>query len=285
MFKHILIPISSEYYSKELLKRSITLAETLHSKLHIVYIIEEKTLHKAEERVDSYRTSYERTTLKNVMVKEQMKAADTIVFNNVKEFLSNREIIVEETILEGEFSEVITQELQRKKYDLVLMGFDKQCLLNYRVFDHIDIPLWVVSKSGKKSILAICSNLAPNKKVPHISMQLSKVFNWDLRFLFIVDPQDSVEVDEHLQRSGKKTQEELLKNAQIFAQEMKHQGYNTEIVIGPLEKETAKAARQQGSTLIVVGREQKQHHLLDLTGKSIKRKIAENCDYSVLFIN
>jgi len=285
MFDHILIPISSENYSQEILKRSVSLVETLNSKLHILYIIEEKTLHRAEERIESYRTSYEKQALKQVMVKEHMKTADAIIFEDVKHFLSKRGLFVEETIVEGEFSDVIIRELQRRHYDLVLMGFNKQCSLRYRIFDHVNIPIWVVAEAGKRSILAVCSNLAPNQKVPEISEQLAKLFHWDLRFLYVVDVQDSVEVDPKLKRSAKKSSQELLAKGQQFVQDMKHHGFATELVMGPLEKETSKAARKYGSTLLVMGREQKKHGLLDVTGKSTKRKIAETCEYSVLFVN
>lgn len=285
MFKHILIPISSEFYSQDILERSVTLAKRLNSKLHLLYIIEEKALLKGDERVDSYRTTYERTALKQIMVNEQKKTADTVVFDSVKKYLKNKGMIIDETIVEGEYSDVIAQEVQKNKYDLVLMGFDKECLLKYRLFDHITIPVWVVAKSGEKTILAVCSNLAPNQKVPEISIALSKFFNWTLQFLYVVDTKDTVEVDTNLHRSDKKSTDELMVNAQLFSKEMQQQGYSTAIVTGSLEKETAKAAQRYDSTLVVVGREQKKPHMLNIHGKSTKRKIAENCDYSVLFVN
>ena len=44
MFKDILIPISSEYYSKEVLTRGASLYKKFGSKISLIYIIEEKTL-------------------------------------------------------------------------------------------------------------------------------------------------------------------------------------------------------------------------------------------------
>ena len=40
MFKNILIPISSEFYTKDVLKRSIFLAEKFKSIINLIYIIE-----------------------------------------------------------------------------------------------------------------------------------------------------------------------------------------------------------------------------------------------------
>ena len=44
MFENILIPISSEFYSKDILKRSVFLAEKFNSTINLVYIIEKKNL-------------------------------------------------------------------------------------------------------------------------------------------------------------------------------------------------------------------------------------------------
>lgn len=44
LFHTILIPISSEYYAKNVLKRGAFLAKTFNVPIHLVYIIEEKTL-------------------------------------------------------------------------------------------------------------------------------------------------------------------------------------------------------------------------------------------------
>jgi len=285
MFTNILIPISSEFYSKEVLKRSISLANKLQSKIHIVYIIEEKTLKKSEERMDSYRTSYERTTLKQAIFNEQTQTADSIVFEDTKQFLSTQNILVDEKIVSGEFSDVIIREVKEHHYDLVLMGFDKECSLRYRLFDHIDVPVWVVASAEQRSLLAVCSNLAPNQKVPLISQQLSTLFNWPLHLVYIVDPQDPVQVDAAGKRVGKRSLKDLVADGTAFIKEKREQGIQASIVVGPLEKEIIRAAKKHAANLIIVGREQKHHTLSGLTGKSTKRKIAEHCEYSVLFVN
>jgi len=52
MFKNILIPISSEFYSKEVLERSVLLAEKFKSSINLIYIIEEKMLDFLKHKIE-----------------------------------------------------------------------------------------------------------------------------------------------------------------------------------------------------------------------------------------
>ena len=54
---------------------------------------------------------------------------------------------------------------------------------------------------------------------------------------------------------------------------------------GSLEKETIKAAEKINANLVIVGREQKKKGLLGLPVKNLKKKLAEKCEYSILFLN
>jgi nucleotide-binding universal stress UspA family protein len=285
MFKNILIPISSEFYSKHVLQQSVFLAEKFGSKLNLVYIIEEKTLAQADRMSDAYRTHFEIEETKNEIINKQKQTADNIIFNDAKFFFKNKKIHFEEKIVEGEFSEVIKKEIEKKAYDLILMGFAKGCILNYRLLEEVNIPVWVEGKTEGKSILAICSNLAPNQKVPDVSIKLSKKLGWDLHMLYVIDVEDNVQVDENCIRSDKKPQRDLYFSGQYFVREMKDKGINIELVKGNLEKETAKAADSIKPNLIVVGREQKKKGALGLPVKNVKKKIAEKCEYSILFVN
>lgn len=285
MFNNILIPISSEFYSKRVLHQSVFLAEKFNSKLNLVYIIEEKTLAQADRMSDTYRTSLEKEETKNEIIKKQKQTADDIIFNDAKFYFKNKNIPFEEKVVEGEFSLVIKNEIRNNEYDLILMGFAKGCILNYRLLEDVNIPVWVEGKGEGNSILAICSNLAPNQKVPDVSIKLSKKLGWNLHMLYVVDVEDSVQVDENCIRSDKKTERDLYFSGQYFVREMKSKGINIDLVKGNLEKETAKAAESIKPNLIVVGREQKKKGLLGLPVKNVKKKIAEKCDYSILFVN
>lgn len=285
MFKNILIPVSSEFYRKEILERSAFLAEKFKSRINIIYIIEEKTLKQTDKLTDAYRTHYDINKTKKDIIREQRLTANGIIFDDAKLFFKNKDIPFEEKIAEGEFSEIIKNEINKKNFDLIMMGFEKECTLNYRLFDEVKIPIWIVSKDKKNSILAVCSNLAPNQKVPEISTKLSKLLNWDLHMLYIVDTQDTVEIDENGRRTAKKPQKNLIYKGEKFLEEMKKKGIKTNLVKGSLEKETIKAADKLAPTLVVIGREQKKKSILGLPVKSVKRKMAEKCKYSILFIN
>ena len=149
----------------------------------------------------------------------------------------------------------------------------------------MDIPVWVEAEGESKSILAVCSNLAPNKKVPNIGIKLSQLLEWDLNMLYVVDMEDSVQVDEHGKRSDKKPERDLVFTGQNFLEEIKNKGINVQLVKGNLEKQTLKAAESINANLVIVGREQKKKGILGLPVKHIKRKIAEKCKYSILFVN
>ena len=285
MFGNILVPVSSEFYSKKIIERSIFLAEKFKSTIDLVFIIEEKTLNQTDKISDSFRTHYSRLETSNdIIIKSRLKA-NNLILDDVKLLLKNKEISFKEKIVEGEFSSVVKRELDERSYDLVLMGFEKGCILNYRLLEDLNVPIWVESSSESRSILAVCSNLAPNQKVPDISVKLSEALGWDLQMLYVVDIGDSVEVDERGERSGRKSEEDLIFAGENFVEKMKDEGVDTRLVKGGLEKETVKAAEIIGANLVIVGREQKKKNILGLPVKNIKKKIAEKCRYSILFVN
>jgi K+-sensing histidine kinase KdpD len=288
MFKNILIPISSEFYNKEVLERSAFLAEKFNSKINIIYIIEEKTLNQTDKLSDTYRTEFDIKKTKREIIKEQMHAANGIVFDDAKTFLKNKKIPFEEKIIAGQYSNIIKNEIKEKGYDLVLMAFEKACLLNYRLLDELEIPIpiWAVSDiKGDNAILAVCSNLAPNKKVPDVSIQLSKQLGWKLHMIYVIDFEDAVEVDETLVRSMRKTEFELVKHGEIFAEEMKKQGIQVKLIKGNIEKEMLKMADKLKTKLIIIGRQQKKKGILGIPMKNMKKRLAEKCQHSILFVN
>ncbi len=285
MFKKILIPISSEFYSKELLQQSVFLAEKFDSVLNLIYIIEKKTLAQTDKESDAFRTQYEIEETKNELIQKQKQTADTIIFNDAKFYFEDKNISSKGKIVEGEFSEVVKFETTKDNYDLILMGFAKGCILNYRLLDEVDIPVWVEGKGYCESILAVCSNLAPNKKVPDISIELSKILGWKLNMLYVVDMEDSVQVDENCNRSEKMSEKDLLFKGQIFVKEMENKGIDISLVKGNLGKETTKAADKIKPSLIVVGREQKKKGILGFPVKNVRKKMVESCDYSILFVH
>jgi nucleotide-binding universal stress UspA family protein len=285
LFKNILIPISSEFYSKKVLERGVFLSKKFNSAINLVYIIEEKTFSHTDRRVDSYRTATEKEETKKELINTQKQAADNIVFNDAKQILKEKGITTEENVINGEFSDVIKQELMLKKYDLILMGFEKECTLNYRLLEDVDVPVWIEGIGDSKRILAVCTNLAPNKKVPEISIKLAQNLGWELHMLYVADIDDSVHVDEHGKRSEIKTGEDLTNLGKQFLERFKDKKIKTRLAKGSLEKETIKTAEKINANLVIVGREQKKKGKLGFPVKNLKKKLAEKCKYSLLFLN
>ncbi len=288
MFKQILIPISSEFYRTDVLERAAFLAEKFGSIITLVYIIEEKTLQQADKQSDTFRTYYDRNTTKEGTIETYKRTADSIIFQDARRFFKNAHISFEEKVSRGEFSTIINEEIKEKPYDLILMGFEKACVLNYRLMDDllVDIPIWAVSNiQGDDSILAVCSNLAPNQKVPDLSIALAKKFGWKLQMLYVVDTKDTVEVDTTLGRSTKKSEQELCAKGSFFVEQMQKQGIDAKLVTGSLEKEMMDAADALKAKLIIVGRQQKKKGTLGFPVKKMKRKLAEKCHHSILFVN
>ena len=285
MFKNILIPISSEFYTKHVFETGLILAEHFKSHITLLYIIEEKTLERTDKMSNTYRTQYDKDQMKRMIVQEQRQTAEQIIFHDAQFYFQEKNITFKEEIRKGEYSTVITSALHKTPYDLILMGFEKGCLLNYRLLDHVDVPIWIESGNKQQSLLAICSNLAPNKKVPETSLKLSKALDWPLHMIYIVDLSDAIEVDAEGQRSTRKKESELLARGNQFVKEMKAKGIQINLVKGGLEKETVKAADRLNAGLVIIGREQKKRRAFGLSSKSSKKKIAESCQYSLLFLH
>ena len=285
MFKNILVPISSEFYNKQVLKRAVFLAEKFKSKINLIYIIETKTIDQADKISDTYLSNFKINETNKQMMKGQVKTADKIVFEDAKTYFKGKKIIFEEKIFRGEFSEVIKSELEKGSFDLVLMGFEKECLLNYRLLEDANIPVWIEGKSDSRTILSVLSNLAPNQKVPDISVKLSKKLNWDLKMIYIIDTEDNVLVDEKGVRSEKKPEIDLVFAGQNFVEDFQKKKISAELVKGNLEKQIAKKAEEINANLVIIGREQKKKGPLGFPTKNIKKKMAEKCKHSILFIN
>jgi hypothetical protein len=284
VFKNILIPISSEFYSKEVFEQGAYLAERFESKVTIVYIIEEKTLSQTEKRTDTFRTRVEKEETKKVIINNQRQTADAIVFVDAKLSFDRKGISPAKKIMEGEFSTIIKNEIKDSHFDLVLMSYEKECLLKYRILNDIDIPLWVAGTPGGKTLLAICSNRTPNQNVLQMSQKLALSLNMDLSLFYIVDVEDTIAYDEHTQRFVKMSVDDLLDTGQRFVDDLQIKGIPAHMTTGSVEGKTVQTSRQLNAGLVVIGQEQKRYDMLGFPVKSINHKIVEKCKYPILFL-
>lgn len=284
-FQSILVPISSEFYLPALFQISAFLAKTFNGKVTSVYISEKRILDEVERLSDAHLSILEKEEAQYDILHEYFIQAEQIVFEDARRFFKKRNIPFVTKFIEGEFSEAIKKEVKQNYYDLIVMGYEKKCFIDYRLIDEADIPIWVEYGNDNDSILVICSNLAPNKKTPLISIQLSQLLGRKIHMKYIVDTEDPVLVDKNGVRSNEKSVEELLQYAQKFASKMKEKNITVDIITGVFEKETIKAIKEIKPRLVIIGREQKMKGIFGLPVKNIKRKIAEHSKYSLLFMN
>lgn len=286
MFKNILIPISSEFFPHQILLRGARLAADFGSDVTIIYILEEKVFQQLEKVSESFRSPYEQTETKSDLAREHKSVADSIVFDEAHRIFSSAGQTFKSKTKLGEFSAVVQQNLQEQTYDLVLMGFKKECLLYYRLLNDATVPVWIESEQhGGHCVLAVCSNISPNQKVPQMSKQLAEALGWDLHVLYVVDVQDTVEVDSNGVRSPPKSEKHLLAVGEQFVENIQRQGISAELIRGCLEREVIRATNRIPVGLVVIGREQKEHKMFGISVRNTKKKLAEKCAYSLLFIN
>jgi len=164
------------------------------------------------------------------------------------------------------------------------MGYTKEGLLKYRIFDEIAIPLWIVGRPGDRRMLAVCSNLTPNQKIPEMSQKLAQCFNWDLHLMYIVDTGEPVTFDESAQRFVKRSAPELLDAGQRFVDAMGEKGISAQLVTGGFQEITLHTAKQLNPGLVVMGQEQKRDDILGFPVKSMSHRIVEKSKYSMLFL-
>jgi len=285
LFKKILVIVSSEFYSKDVINRSMYLASKLNANVHLLYIIEEKPLIELEWQSGLHRTYYDNKEIQQEVIDKQRQTADNIIIQEIKHRYETQNISFSYDIIKGEFSKVVSKTVEQYHHDLVIMGYERGCMVDYWIINEIDVPVWIEAGGHHESILAICSNLAPNQKVPSFSMQLAKHLNWELQLLYVIDLKDSVYVDENGKRSPKKSKHDLIFSRQLFVEDLQKKGISVHTTEGSLENETIKAARTTGAGLVIIGREQKRRGRLGLPVKNIKQKMAEKSKYSLLFIN
>ena len=168
-FKRLLLPISSEFFSENIVERAGEITKIFGSEVYALYIIEEKTLKKMEEIAELFLTEKQRKEMEDSIINRGRDVAN-IIFREIEKYIP----FFKKDVTTGEFSDIIIEKAEGYNATCIIMGFEKECFLKYRLLEEIKIPVWVEIKRGK-SILGVCSNLAPNVKVPKFTLELS----WD----------------------------------------------------------------------------------------------------------
>lgn len=275
IFKKLLLPISSEFFNESVVKRAKKIIDIFSSELVVAYIVEEKTLKKMDEITMPFFAERQRKEIEEEIINENKEVAE-ILFEKIKNITGNFEKI----IVVGEYSDEINKIVKEKKITCVITAFEKECFLKYRLFEMLHIPLLVEFGEGGKNILGVCSNLAPNVRVPKFTLEIAEKFRYKPHFVYIIDKDELVEVDEE----GNKIERDLeyLKNrAKEFASRYEKFA-PIEITVGAIENEMIKYADRINADLVIIGREMKRKSLF---GKELKRELVERIKHSLLFLN
>ena len=275
IFKKLLLPISSEFFNENVIERVKNIVEVFGSELVVAYIVEKKTMKKVDEVAELFLTEEQRKEMEEEVINESKLIASHFFERIEKEIGKHENMIVF-----GEYSEEIKKIVEEKKITCVVTSFEKECLIKYRLFEMLSVPILVEFGRGEKKILGVCSNLAPNKRVPKITLEMAEKMNYEPFFIYIIDKEEKVEVDEY----GHKIERDLdyLKmKAKEFIEKYKDKAI-IRMSIGTIENEMAKYADEINADLVVIGREMKRKGIF---GREIKREMVEKVKHSLLLLN
>jgi nucleotide-binding universal stress UspA family protein len=284
LFQRIFVPISSEFFPPSVFLTSAMLAQATKGSVSSLYVFENRLVDEVERFSNTYLSHYDREETEREIRREHLCQAEDVVFTDAKAYFQKRGIEFQTACREGGFLDVMKQEIVAQRYDVVVMGFEKEYLFEYRVLSEIAVPVWVEKGNSKHSVVAVCSNLAPNVRVPVISKQLAELLGWSLHLVYVIDTEDAVEVDVSGVRREPRSLQQLQERAGEFLKAMEAQGISVELVTGGFERETMKVAARLDPGVLVVGREQKQKGRLGLPARDWKKRMVQHCPCSVLFL-
>ena len=276
IFSRLLVPLSSELPSERVVHRAGMLAEKFGAQVTVIYIIEEKTLKKMEDVSRAFLTEQQRTEVERRVVDTNKMLAEDVIFKQVKPLIRNfdKEVVV------GEFSEETVKAAHISDATCIVTGYEKYCLLKYRLLDKLDIPLWIEQETGGPHVLGICSNLAPNKRVPDVTLSLAGALGYTPHLLYVVDTEEKVEVDEY-EHKRECTLAELTERAHALLTNYEGRA-ETHFSSGVLEDEIASHAHRINPDVVIIGKEMKRKRLFC---RDLKHDMVAKLHKSLLFLN
>ncbi len=274
IFRRMLLPISSEFYSEALIQRAAEFQRKFGGEVLAVYIVEKKTIRKMEEVSEPFLTEEQRKEMERNIFEKSGQMAE-IIFDRVAGYLENfrKEVAI------GEFSDVIIKKIEEYGASCIMIGFEKDCMLKYRFLENVKLPVWVEIGRGE-NIMGVCSNLAPNIKVPPFTIEFARAMDKKPYLLYVIDTSEMVEVDENCVKKPC-NMERLMEKAEEFKKKYSNAAI-VEIRKGSIEEETADFADDISADVAVVGREMKKGHIFS---KEFKKEMAEKIKHSLLFLN
>ncbi len=273
MFNQVLLTISSEFYPEQAVKEAKFFQENFSSRIYLLYVIEKKTIDKFEKASQPFLTYEQKIKFEEDILREQMEIAEDVV-KKIEGILNvdNKKIVF------GEHSDEIEKIVEGNNIELVVIGFKKDAVIHYRVIERIKNPLLIAIKNGNDGVVGICSNLAPNVKVPSFVKEFATRINKEAKLVYIIDKEESAIVDE----KGNKIKKSIDEIREIAKKFVSSHELSSEIREGIMEDEIEKVAQDKDAFITVIGREMKKRKIFS---KEIRKRIVENSSYTILFLN
>lgn len=290
MFSKILIPVSSEGFSKEAIERATQLASFSDGKIFILYIIEEKMLDEVGEVTNYAMTEKSKQSLRQSIIEEREKIAEDIIIEKIEETVSQKNVDLEIKPIEiGEFSDSISDFLNKGEVDLIFIGFEQRKFLKYRVIKRSDQPIWLYKKEKNMKPLVVVSNLTINEIAIDSIFDLAKKFDLkrlDLKYAMDYSLEKTYEKTNKGIKEKKESRDKLRKEAKEFIESFKKRSKenniepDVELIEKKMEEVAINGAIEQNSDLIIIGDIMKEDRLT--LKDNIDKKIVEKAPCSVL---
>lgn len=290
MFSKILIPISSEGFSEEAIKRAAKLASFTNGKIYVLYIIEEKMLDEVDQVSNYVMTKENQQKLRNDIIKQREKLAEDVIIEKINKITSDEGVESKiEPIEIGEFSDQISEFLKDGEVDLIFIGFKQRKFLKYRVIKRSDLPLWLYKKEKNLKPLVVASNLTVNDIAVDSIFDLSKKFGLkklDLKHAIDYSSEKNYKRTEKGIKEREKSRNKIKKQAKEFIEKFKNKCKNNnikpdvEIIQGNMENIAIEGAKEHNSDLIIIGDIMKKDRLS--LKDNVDKKIIAKAPCSVL---
>jgi nucleotide-binding universal stress UspA family protein len=279
MFQRILIPMSSENFPDKALKRAVSLSKKTGCEVDLLFVVEEKALSAIEVASEYALAQDERGVVVKQAVDAQTREARNIIIDEAKKILGEKGAKVAKVIKRGVFTPEILREAKRLKSDVILMEYCPDAFLRYRIFMRAKIPIWVERGKSMKKILAVLTNLAPNKVVPEVAARLARIYRSEVFLLYVIDLKEKG----HKMDSSKAKKEAAGKMAEFKAKNPDIT-VKTSVRTGSMDKVAERVARKYDPGTVILGRFKKIRKYLMFSRSDLKDHFCRKAPYNIILV-
>jgi len=175
------VPISSDFFPEQAIRRSKLLGEKFKSRIHFLYVVEKKTVEKMEDTGRHVLTPMLIEELERNIYKTQLESISKTVMARTRKFMKGMEDRCEFFVRKGEFSTEIVSFIHERtgtsnKIACVMLEYRRISDLNYRIFDSCSVPIWIERGGATRIVFGATTSLSRNKLVPVYTEKISQAF-------------------------------------------------------------------------------------------------------------